>query len=148
MVGRRFPAGRLSWSGLTGLTLLSLGLLMAGPACADSPKVIPGGFKERVEEALKALATDPRLKDVPREKLQANAEFVTGNVLYAALHEMGHALIDDMYLYVLSREEDAADAFATVYMLKIVVHSLSTCLSMPPRAGSMRMRPIGPRALR
>ena len=39
-------------------------------------------------------------------------EFVTGNMLFALAHEMGHVFITEMGLPVLGQEEDAADAHA------------------------------------
>jgi hypothetical protein len=42
-----------------------------------------------------------------------------GNMLFALLHEMGHVAIDEMKLPVLGREEDEADAFATLRLLRI-----------------------------
>ena len=69
--------------------------------------------------AVAAIATHPRVKDMPRDKLKATTEFVLGNTLFALMHEMGHGLIHDLGLPVLGREEDAADAFATVMMLSM-----------------------------
>jgi hypothetical protein len=43
--------------------------------------------------------------------------FALGNVLFAAYHEFGHALIDLLDLPVVGREEDAADGFAAVKMI-------------------------------
>jgi Putative metallopeptidase len=54
-----------------------------------------------------------------RAEQQAAAEFVADNMLFALLHEMGHGLIADLQLPVLGREEDAADAFATVTLIKL-----------------------------
>jgi hypothetical protein len=76
-------------------------------------------FTARVLEAVKAIEGDPRLQGISREQLQNDAIFTVGNLLYVLTHEMGHAVIDDMYLYVLGREEDAADSFATVAMLRL-----------------------------
>src|ERR1700730_11240821 len=57
-------------------------------------------FEARLDDALRAIESDPRLKGVPREKLRGVAEFVVGNLLFVMLHESGHALISDLYLYV------------------------------------------------
>jgi hypothetical protein len=73
----------------------------------------------RLAAAVEAMSTHPRVKDVPRTELQATAEFTTGNMLFVLLHEMAHGLIADLQLPVLGREEDAADQFATVSMLKM-----------------------------
>jgi len=40
-------------------------------------------------------------------------------MLFALLHELGHAHIQEMGLPVLGREEDAADSYAVVAMLKV-----------------------------
>jgi hypothetical protein len=45
--------------------------------------------------------------------------FVGGNILFVLTHELGHALIGEMDLYVLGREEDAADTFAVTRMLDV-----------------------------
>jgi hypothetical protein len=48
----------------------------------------------------------------------ALVEFVVGNVLFVATHEMGHALLSEMKLPVLGGEEQAADDFAILTALK------------------------------
>jgi hypothetical protein len=75
-------------------------------------------FQARVDQAAAALANERRLKSVPADARQALVEFVAGNILFVATHEMGRALIADMELPVLGREEDAADEFAVLTMLK------------------------------
>jgi hypothetical protein len=92
---------------------LSGGLLRAG-APVDDPDC-----EARLEAAIEAISTHPRVKDWPREKLKATTEFAVGNMLFVLLHEAGHGLISDLGLPVLGREEDAADAFATVTMLQM-----------------------------
>jgi hypothetical protein len=44
----------------------------------------------------------------------AAAQFVTSNVVGTLYHELGHALIDQLQLPVLGREEDAADTLASL----------------------------------
>jgi len=90
---------------------MSPGLLWAGPP-ADGFDVAA-----RLEAAVEAISTHPRVKDRPRDKLKAATEFALGNVLFVLLHEAAHGLISDLGLPVLGREEDAADQFATVTML-------------------------------
>jgi hypothetical protein len=70
-----------------------------------------------LERAVVAISTHPRVKDIPPAKIRATTEFALGNMLFAVLHEMAHGLIADLGLPVLGREEDAADAFATVTIL-------------------------------
>src|SRR5688500_8264287 len=86
---------------------VSCGLLWAGPSADEA----------RLEAAVEAISTHPRVKDVPRDKLKATTEFTVGNMLFVLLHEAAHGLISDLGLPVLGREEDAADQFATVTML-------------------------------
>jgi len=69
--------------------------------------------------AVKELMKEPRFKNVPEKQVRDRFEFVAGNVIFATLHEVGHMLITEMALYVLGREEDAADSFATVSSLKL-----------------------------
>jgi hypothetical protein len=48
-------------------------------------------------------------------------ELVFGNVLFVAAHELGHALVSEMTLPMLGREEVAADLFA-ILVLAVVEH--------------------------
>ena len=45
-------------------------------------------------------------------------EYATGAILFTLMHELGHALIGEMDLPVVGREEDAADEFATMILLE------------------------------
>jgi hypothetical protein len=98
------------------LTVLLFGSepVLAQPAPSGSEQ-----FQARIDEAARALASHPRLKGVSDQKRQQLTEFVAGNMLFVLLHETSHALVNEMELPVLGREEDAADAFATVTMLKV-----------------------------
>jgi len=95
------------------MVTLSGGLLWAGPP-ADDPDC-----EARLEAAVEAISTHPRVRGWSREKLKSTTEFAVGNMLFVLLHEAGHGLISDLGLPVLGREEDAADAFATVTMLQM-----------------------------
>ena len=114
---------------------LSGGSLWAGPAADDL-------VAARLEAAVEAISTHPRIKDVPRDRLKAMTEFAVGNVLFVLLHEAAHGLISDLGLPVLGREEDAADQFATVTMLdmktqfthRTLVHSAKSWLISDRRA--------------
>jgi hypothetical protein len=103
---------------LSGAALCLL-LLAAAPSLVRAEPSEAEIFQARVNDAVRAIERDPRLEQMTHEQLQGAAEFTTGNVLHVMLHEVGHALIDDMYLYVLGREEDAADSYATVTMIKV-----------------------------
>lgn len=102
------------WAAALPLVALAGGALWAG-----SPPVDSRDCEERLEAAVAAVSTHPRVKDVPPAKIKATTEFALGNTLFALLHEMAHGLIADLGLPVLGREEDAADAFATVTMLEM-----------------------------
>src|SRR3954471_16458401 len=77
-------------------------------------------FEPRIREAGQTLAMssgavaalDPQLRD-------QLIEFVIGNTLFTLTHELGHAVISEFQLPVLGREEDAADAFATLALLHV-----------------------------
>lgn len=109
--------------GLGGFLLVATGL-GAGPLRAQSapaaalPQQAKPSFKARVDEAARILAQEPGLKRVPSAQHQMLVEFVVGNLLYVATHEMGHAVISEMDLPVLGREEDAADEFAVLTALQ------------------------------
>jgi hypothetical protein len=93
--------------------------LGAGTMAARSGAVDSEECEARLEQAVEAISTHPRVKDIPRAQLRATTEFAIGNMLFVLLHEVAHGLIADLHLPVLGREEDAADAFATVTMIKM-----------------------------
>ena len=99
---------------LTGAMTVAALMLNAPSATAqqDQPRLRAG-----IEEAVKALDTQPRLKKMSPQAKQQLVEFVVGNALFVMAHEMGHALISEMNMPVLGREEDAADSFAIVTAL-------------------------------
>lgn len=80
-----------------GVVALSTLLLLTARAlpCAAQDRLIPNLSPEAEERVL----------------------FVAGNTLFAVNHEIAHALIDQLDLPVLGREEDAADAYAALAML-------------------------------
>jgi Putative metallopeptidase len=90
-----------------------------GTALAQSRATDSSELQARIDEAARALTNNPRLKSLSPQKVQAVTEFVAGNMLFVLLHELGHTLVSEMELPVLGREEDAADAFATLEMLKM-----------------------------
>jgi len=75
---------------------------------------------ERVKDVTRMFQADPRYsRGKTPEQVQDGVEFVTGNVLFVLAHEVGHALIREMELPVLGKEEDAADSLATVVAVKM-----------------------------
>jgi putative metallopeptidase DUF4344 len=109
------------------------GILLSGlnPAGAQAPSSGPPKelkerfkagseqFQARVDEAARQIDNNPKLKGLSQAQRKDLVEFVVGNMLFALLHEMGHALIQEMGLPVLGREEDAADAFAVIALLRV-----------------------------
>jgi len=76
-------------------------------------------FVAGIDEAVKALDSAPRLKKMSPQAKRQLVEFVVGNTMFVMAHEMGHALVNQMDMPVLGREEDAADSFAVVTALKM-----------------------------
>jgi hypothetical protein len=58
-------------------------------------------------------------RSLPKIGSQGLAEFVSGNLLFVLCHEIAHAAITQMGLPVLGREEDAADSFASLRMIRL-----------------------------
>jgi len=79
----------------------------------------PGNFQSRIDAAVRTLAQNPRNKNVSPEYLQRISQFVSGNMLFVLLHELGHTAITQMGLPVLGKMEDAADSFAAVRLIKV-----------------------------
>jgi len=98
-----------------------LSALIAGFGSASGQLVLSGSpsFQERIDEVARALQNNPRFKNLSEQQRVDRVEFVTGNTLFILLHEMGHVHISEMNLPVLGREEDEADTFAAITMLKI-----------------------------
>lgn len=109
------------------LTLLLAGAFSASAQTGQSD-IVPNDsaiqarlarFQAGLDKAAHLLENDPRLSKLTHQQRRADIEFVTGNLLFAFLHEMGHAHIQEQGLPVLGREEDAADTFATLRLLKL-----------------------------
>ena len=91
----------------------------AGDQVKERLKAGSEQFRARLDEAARAMENIPRLKSLSQQQRKDLVEFVAGNVLFVLTHELAHALIGEMDLYVLGREEDAADAFAVTAMLEV-----------------------------
>jgi hypothetical protein len=79
-----------------------------------------GDFQSRMDAVAAALREgDPKFKDMDKNHVQRLVEFVSGNMLFVLLHELGHAAITQMGLPVLGRMEDAADSFATLMLIRL-----------------------------
>src|SRR5262249_2605732 len=106
----------LLWQPLLLLTVVFIGLAeaWAQPTAADFER-----FKTRIDEAVRGLGNNSRLKRIPPSRREQLAEFVSGNMLFVLLHELGHTTIGELDLPVLGKEEDAADSFASLTLIHI-----------------------------
>jgi hypothetical protein len=94
-------------------------LIVNAPTASAQPTEQQSRIAAGVDEAVKALDSSPRLKKMSPQAKKQLVEFVLGNTLFVMGHEMGHALINEMNMPTLGREEDAADSFALVTALKM-----------------------------
>src|SRR5258708_25507134 len=78
----------------------------------------PQRARARMENAVREMGADARMKKMSEEQQWDMVEFVTGNMLFVAFHELGHALVSQLRLPALGRDADAADHFATLAMLE------------------------------
>jgi len=101
---------------LTGAVTVAA-LMVNAPAAIAQPS--DAQLRTGIDDAILALDTSPRLKELSPEKKKQLVEFIIGNTLFVMSHEMGHGLINEMNMPVLGREEDAADAFAVVTAMKL-----------------------------
>jgi hypothetical protein len=125
----RGPNRKVTMPNLMSYVCALAGLLLAGgyPAVAQAPAPQPSPaaqarsqeFALKLNDVIRALDKEPRLKDLTEQQRKDLIEFVTGNMLFALLHELGHAHVQEMGLPVLGREEDAADSYAVAALLKV-----------------------------
>src|ERR1043166_2295244 len=92
---------------------------MAPPQASPEAKAESQQFQQKLNEVISLVDKDPRLKDLTHQQRTDLVEFVTANMLFALLHELGHAHIQEMGLPVLGREEDAADSYAIAALIKM-----------------------------
>jgi Putative metallopeptidase/Helix-turn-helix domain len=123
MTSRR-PAGAGRSGNTTRRWLRRLALFCAllfggSPVLAQTAPATPQQPQARMDEAARGMGADPRMRDAPAQKRLETVEFVAGNMFFVLLHEMGHTHITEMGQPVLGRQEDAADAYATITMLKL-----------------------------
>lgn len=88
------------------------------PSRTPSPEARQA-FQATIDEQARLLAGEPRLRRVPKDKRQALVEFIVGNVLFVATHELGHAVLSETSLPAVAGTEQAADDFAALTTLEI-----------------------------
>jgi Putative metallopeptidase len=99
----------------------------ACPAQSISKREIAGETSRAAQASNQRLAAaqqqlvlvDERIARLSAEESAKLTSFVVGNLYFVLAHELGHAVISQLNLPVLGREEDAADSFATLSMLLI-----------------------------
>jgi hypothetical protein len=96
--------------------LLAALLLPLLPAPAGAQQ---DAFQPKLDAAASALDRYPRLKGLSPEHRDLIAEFMAGNTLFVALHELSHAVTSQMQLSALDRKEDAADSFAVMELARL-----------------------------
>jgi Putative metallopeptidase len=89
------------------------------PFLAGSAAAQQGAFQPKLDAAVSALDRYPRFRGLSPEHRELIAEFMAGNTLFIALHELSHAVTSQMKLTTLERNEDAADAFAIMTLAKL-----------------------------
>lgn len=103
----------------TGLAALAAGVFLLFAPASASAQHHKADLPGRIDAAADALSHEPKFSRLSVEGRREIIRFAAGNLLFVVLHELGHALITEMGLPVLGREEDAADAFAAVAMLRM-----------------------------
>src|SRR5207302_723645 len=104
---------------------LPLLLLFAEPAAigqvvSNATAARKQELEQRVLDVAHMFQNDPRYnRGKTPEQIKDGVEFVTGNVLFVLGHETAHALISVFGIPVIGREEDGADALATIVALKM-----------------------------
>jgi len=113
-------AGASAWRSAVGAfaLLVMAALVSALPLQAQKGAPEPKAMRGRMENAVTEMGRDTRMRKMSQQEQRDLVDFVAGNMLFVGFHEMGHALIGELRLPVLGREEDAADAFATLAMLQ------------------------------
>ena len=103
--------------------VIVIGLLLGvGPLGAQTAAAPTNSMEQQIAKVAADLQNWPKLKGLTPEQRRDTVTFVLGNMFYAVFHEMGHAVISEMQLPVLGREEDAADAFAILSGTKMMTN--------------------------
>jgi hypothetical protein len=116
----RWRASDCGWLRSIANVVLPLLIVLAGAAPLHAQKAPPKQAPVSVgmEQAMRDMGDDARMKKMSGPQQLDLVEFVAGNMLFVGFHEMGHALVSQLGLPVLGRQEDAADSFATLAMIE------------------------------
>jgi hypothetical protein len=102
---------RLSFAALAAATCLTRPAVMAQEAAEGESH-----YQGVLRQAMTAWP-EPEGRDAPAERQESDALYVLGNVANTMFHEFGHALISELSIPIVGKEEDAVDAFANVVMV-------------------------------
>jgi hypothetical protein len=86
----------------------------------DGPYYDPRARKIVLNHPFSVLAFNTLLKEYPGIKPYDLGKRFAALEYFVLFHEVGHALVDQWDLPVLGREEDAVDAFSTIFMTDLV----------------------------
>ncbi len=107
----------MCWIARVGLLIAAL--CSGGPSFGQAEQSQLRLFQAKVKEFAGALQDAPQLETYSQMQRESVVDFVIGNSLFVLLHESGHNVIGEFHIPVLGRQEDAADAFAVVSLLKV-----------------------------
>jgi hypothetical protein len=91
----------------------------------ERAQAIAAELQARIDEVARTLPSKVGLGGLPAQQQRQLVESMAGNMVFVLTHELGHAIISEMQLPVLGREEDIADTFAILTALKVVANDFS-----------------------
>jgi hypothetical protein len=108
---------QLRWRRHVPLLLAFALMFTTEPAFTQSAPPGTADLQARVDAAALALGSNPRFKRLSAKERQQLAEFVSGNMLFVLLHEMGHATTTQFGLPILGKKLAYPVNTHTHYML-------------------------------
>jgi len=90
-----------------------------GATLAQPAPSAPASLQDRINEVARALQSKPRLKKLSAKQRENLVNFIVGNTLFVMLHELGHGTVAEFNIPITGREEDSADNFAIVNLLRV-----------------------------
>jgi Putative metallopeptidase len=103
----------------SGSVLLAAVAFGGGSVLAQQGPSAPTSIEERINAVARALQSRPRLKHLSEKQRESLVNFITGNMLFVMLHELGHGAVSEFNIPITGREEDSADNFAIVNLLQV-----------------------------
>ena len=91
----------------------------------ERAQALAAELEARIDEVAHTLPSKLGLDKLSAQQQRQLVESMAGNVVFVLTHELGHAVISEMELPVLGREEDTADTFAILTALKVVANDFS-----------------------